>query len=222
MKTIQPTPRQLNILETWTRVSLATTDHIAALFFPTHGSPSKRASEHLKELEVMKLLEGYRGELSKPKVWRLAKRGRQLLLGETAKPPAPLTGFKVEHHLSITSCYVSLVQSGKCTKFVPELREKYGDNKIYAPDAFFVYDKKAYLLEVQRSPLSVERWAKKWAVASDFFDGNHHTKASFQYWAGKIIRPTIVVITSQPAENVQAGSRLPLSIRPKIIPTLEK
>ena len=138
------------------------------------------------------------------------------------RPPIPLTGFKVEHHLAITSCYVALVQTGKCTKFVPELREKYGDNKTYAPDAFFVYDKKAYLLEVQRSPLSVERWAKKWAVASDFFDGNHHTKASFQYWAGKIIRPTIVVITSQPAENVQAGSRLPLSIRPKIIPTLEK
>ena len=203
------TPKQTNIMATWTRISLADTDHIAALHFSANGSPSKRASEALKELELMGLVEGARRSIDKTKVWRLARKGRARIAN--AMKSEQLHGLKVSHHLAITSCYAALEKSGHLTRFTPELREPFG-TKVYAPDAFFVFDKRPYLLEIQLTPLSIKRWAEKWAIGAEYFDGFHHQKASFQHWPGRIIRPQIAVITRQPPDNVMAGSRLPLHI----------
>lgn len=203
---------QGTIMEFLTRIPIVSTDQVAR-FFSDNGSPNKRASEALTTLEAERIIEGRRREIGKAKVWRLTKKGRDMQ-GIT-RPPTPLQSMKTDHILSIGDAYLDLLSSGKLSRWTTELRETYrigNKERKYCPDAFFVFEGKPYLLEVQRSPLSVNRWGEKWNVATEFFDGGHYMKASFQLWEGKTIRPRIAVITDQAESQVTAGAKLPLLI----------
>jgi len=74
-----------------------------------------------------------------------------------------------------------------------------GRKRVYAPDALFFIDEKPFILEVQRTRLTKERWKKKWEVAESFFHG----------------KPTPVIIlvkTQQPKETVSSHTTLPVHV----------
>lgn len=199
---------------------LVTTDQIAT-YYSHRGSPTKRASETLTELEDKKLVEGKRRAIGESKIWRLTKRGRDAL--GCKQKPVSFTSGKLGHYLALTDVYQSLSRMGTLSRWMLELREPFeiGNRAYtYCPDAFFVFQneqgKKAFLLEVQTSPITSTRWGEKWAIASSFFESPVYKTASFQYVPNKIIRPRIVVISNQQPDTVQGGSKLTLIKAPSI------
>lgn len=147
-------------------------------------------------------------------MWRLSSIGRKHL-GIT-KPPIYLHSPKVEHILGVASIYIDLMLSGRLAYFKYEPQDKFycGKELVYAPDAFFILKEPyaSYVLEYQRSPLSSNRWAAKWAIASAFMDGGYYEKASWQVKKGFVIKPKIVVVSGQQVETVRAESSLPLVV----------
>jgi hypothetical protein len=131
----------------------------------------------------------------------------------------PFGSQKIDHTLMIGDVYLELMRKGKVYgfRFEPQddFKTRTGQQRKYCPDAFFGFGGRAYLLEMQLSSLSSSRWAEKWAVAQEFFDGGHHKNACWQPEGQKLI-PYILVVTSQPEETVKAGSRLPFKICKKI------
>jgi hypothetical protein len=109
-----------------------------------------------------------------------------------------------------------LLASGRLAYFRYEPKDEFhaGRKMVYAPDAFFILKDPyaAYLLELQRSNLSTNRWAQKWAIASAFFDGDYYQKASWQVIPKRVLRPKILAITGQSPEVVTAGSSLNMTI----------
>lgn len=189
----------------------------AVRYFRDYKHPSKRVSDMFRQLEEEKLVEGRRRSMGETKVWRLSKKGREEL-GVNRKP-LPLNATVLTHALAIGNVYLELKRTGGLLHFETELREEYtvgGKVKKYCPDAFFIYKKKPYLLEVQLTPLSSDRWAKKWETANEFFSGPH-LKASWQKYSKNPFRPEMVVLTKQNTEIVKAGSRIPLIIVQEII-----
>lgn len=195
------------ILTLMTYNPVISTNHVAR-YFSDRGSPQKRASEYLHELQTQKLVESRRRAIGESKVWRLSKKGRKQQ-GINIHPVA-LNSNKVNHYLAIASVYQELKRLGEVSEWRVELREKFGKD-VYAPDAFFVLKTqkgtKAFLLEVQSSPMTTKRWGEKWAIASRFFDENHYRSASFQFMEGKSFRPHVVVVSSQQPETVQGESK---------------
>lgn len=200
------------------RLPVVSTDHIAR-YFADRGSPAKRASEYLCYLESQRLLESQRRAIGQPKVWRLSKKGREQQ--NIDRRPVSLTSNKIPHYLALADAYQALRRRTdiKLLHWAVELREpfKLGSRSLtYCPDAFFTVERDgkrwAYLLEVQQSPLTSNRWAEKWAMATAFFDSDAVTSASFQVAKGHVLRPAIVVLTPQQPETVQGGSKLPIII----------
>lgn len=195
------------ILTLMTYNPVISTDNVTR-YFADRGSPSKRASEYLHQLESQKLVEGKRRAIGEPKVWRLSKKGREQQ--NVNRFPVALTSNKVNHYITIANVYQDLKRMGELKIWRVELREKFGKD-VYSPDAFFVLQTakgtKAFLLEVQESPLTTKRWGEKWAVASRFFESDDFKTASFQVIKDKVIRPNVIVISSQQPETVQGESR---------------
>lgn len=191
---------------------IVSTEHVAR-YFTHRGSPHKRASEALLKLEQQKIIEGRRRAMGEAKIWRLTKKGREE--HNITRQPVSFTSNKVGHYLAIASVYQDLKRIGELKRWAVELRETFGTQK-YCPDIFTVVVRggvaKAFLIEVQESPLTSTRWGEKWAVASAFFDSEELKTASFQVVPGKIIRPQIVALSSQQPETVQGASRLPIII----------
>lgn len=217
--TVDLKEKQKTILETLTNVRLLDTVQVANVLYADHGSPAKRASAALHELENLRLVEGRRREIGKAKVWRLSNKGRKLM-GIEQKPPA-LAGLKVDHHLAIADCYLKLSRAGTLKYWTHECREQFG-KKVYAPDAFFVWEGKPFLLEVQRSPLSSARWGEKWAMAAEYFDGGHYRKSSWQFWKPKIIRPNLLCLSDQNPSIILAGTALQIHVGDDIISLVSK
>jgi hypothetical protein len=120
----------------------------------------------------------------------------------------------VEHVLAIGDVLQALLASERLKYFIYEPKDEFnaGRKMFYAPDAFFILERGgSYLLELQRSNLSTNRWAMKWAVASAFFDGDFYKSASWQ--RGKVIlRPKIIAVTNQSPDVVTAGSSLNVTV----------
>jgi len=168
-------------------------------FFKEYGSPKKRASEMLCQMQEENLVEGKNREIGKPKIWRLTKHSRDLM-GITRRP-TPLTYRNIDHILSIGNVYLEVLDSGTLRSFQYEIREKNktGNFKVYCPDAFVQTDTASFFLEVQRSPLSRSNWREKWKVAKAFFKENPSTP--------------IITISDQRKEIVSFGAEgLPLSV----------
>lgn len=131
------------------------------------------------------------------------------------KRPLPLNSLKIDHALAIGDVWLTLVRTGKLQYFKYEPIDPFttgGRQKVYAPDAFFIYKNKPYLLELQLSPLSTIRWGEKWAVATSFFDEGHYKKATWQVIPNHILHPAIIVLSNQSPDVIQGGSLLNLSI----------
>lgn len=161
----------------------------------------------LTELSTDKLIEGQR-RLDKPKVWRLSNKGRKLH-GITKKPVA-LRSLKIDHYLAIADVLLQLREQGKLTAFDTEPREKFeilGRRRKYCPDAYFILNGRAYLLEVQIKRLSSDQWADKWAGA----------QAALRRVRWEQDPQKIVVVTKQQRKTV-GGYSLPLLV----VPTIEE
>lgn len=125
----------------------------------------------------------------------------------------PLNSMKIDHALAIGDVWLDMVLGGGLKYFVYEPKDEFNPGtgrRVYCPDAFFIHGGTAYLLEVQRSPLSTKRWAEKWAVASQYFDGGYYKSASWQVAQGRIIKPSIVVLSTQSPQVITAGTGLSL------------
>lgn len=177
----------------------------AATFFPDACSPNKRASQLLKEMEEEGLIEGKR-RLDKPKVWRLSKKGREIM--KVSKKPVPFTSRKVEHHLAVCHVLLQLRKRGKVSAFEHEPRERYGaptGSRMYCPDAYFIFNNRAYLLEVQLSAMSSTQWAHKWSSAQKALERVKWER-----------EPTKIVVLSKQQRETVGGFRLPLLVMPTI------
>lgn len=128
----------------------------------------------------------------------------------------PLTSSKIEHTLAIGDFYLYL--NNDLQNFIVEPQEKfsYHDKEMtYYPDAFFIYQNKAYLLEVQLHPLSSDRWSDKWQVANKFFESGAFKKASWINNPTRIFKPRIVVYSPrQYDKTILSGcNQSPLIVR---------
>lgn len=152
-----------------------------------------------------KLIEGKSREMGKSKVWRLTKKGRELTACH--RQPVPFQTMKINHILAVGQIFMTLYTSGRLQYW--QYEPSHAD---YYPDAFYLLGGKAFLLEVQRSPISSARWAKKWAQAARYFDSGTYVTAPWQVVRGATLTPRIVVVTSQMADTVAAGCELPIKI----------
>lgn len=209
--------RMAQILTMFTSCPIVSTDQVARLF--TNAQPDKRASAALVELEQDGLVEGRRREMGKPKVWRLTRAGHRKMAAPFAREP--LTSRKLEHWLALADMWVTLRAAGELLRWRVELREVYGGG-VYCPDAFYALrmpgGTQLRFLEVQLTEQTSDRWARKWAVASGFFDSPAFAKGSFQTFLGRDNKPVtikadqvkIVVVSKQQPDTITAGTRLPL------------
>ena len=126
------------------------------------------------------------------------------------KKPVPLKSLKIDHYLAIGDVLLELRTRGKLTVFDTEPREKFeilGKRRKYCPDAYFVFNGRAYLLEVQLKGLSTKQWSYKWAGAMEALRRVR--------WE---MEPTkILVLTKQQRQTV-GGMTLPLLV----VPTIEE
>lgn len=201
----QPENHRHRVLKLLSTVPAATTQQVAQLF-RGNGSPIKRASEQLRLLEQEKLTEGSRLP-NMAKVWRLTRKGRELT-GMTST--IPLSSPKVRHALALASLYLSLSQRDlKAFDYEPMQTYLRGlESFKYAPDAFTIVDRKAYVVEVQLKPLSRKEWSRKWTKGANVYfnrERQHFEGASWNRYAGKAIVPHFLVVTTQPLDIVSTG-----------------
>lgn len=186
----------------------------AARFFPHLKWAQKEASKYLKELEREKIVEGYDRRVGESKIWRLSLKGKKLY--EINKRAVPFTVRNIAHHLGLMDCYLDLREIEGGLWIEGELREeftnRFGKERKYCPDAFFLYQKQPYFLELQRSYLSRLNWGEKWKIANEFFgEGHMHTCSVAGYLEGYKAIP-IVVVTDQREEVVKSGADVPLIV----------
>ncbi len=178
-------------------VKLATTEQIARMYFSNHLSPSKRASECLTSLAKQKLVEGEIIKLGRPKIWRLTKKGRDRL--GISFVSLPFLTRQTNHRLAITDYYIHLCLTEKPLFFIHEYREPMENGSIFSPDAFFVWQRKAYFLEIQLTPISSVNWRKKWQVYERFY--RYIEKRTFQK-AKLPVAPIVHVASKQTRETI--------------------
>ena len=183
------------ILTALSQVPIATTKQLATLNMSLQ--PQKKASAILRDLELDHLVEGRYHE--RGKVWRLTRKGR------TTCGVSPVRLTNLSHALAVINLYFSL----RPAKWIYEPREPFehlGQKYEWRPDCIFVYQRKLYACEVQRSyPPGRSPWAKKWLIYNLYFNHGYYKEASFQKWAKSDIAPEILVITKQNPETVKAG-----------------
>lgn len=205
--------KKQRILFTLGLLPLVSTDLIARLF-PELKYPNKQASKLLKELEHEKLVEGYARRMGETKVWRLTRKGRQFL--DVKKNRIPFNTRKLSHYLKIAEAYFDLWDTGNLTDFTMEWREDFinneGNKRVYAPDAFFIYDKKPYFLEVQQSYLTRLKWAEKWKIAHEFYFEGNLASSNLPSLAKQGEMPQILVITDQKEPLVTGSARLDVRV----------
>lgn len=197
-----------NILLNFLALRVMSTYQVGRVNFRGIGSPWKRASKALLELEEAGLIEGMPNRpLQSPKLWRLSNVGRKLL-GVDYDPPR-FSSARIWHMARISDVYLDICDiDGKPRTFDVELREKEftfkGERTRYTPDAFFGFRGRPYLLELQteKSPLSAKRWGLKLEKAHHFLT-HHLADATWQkYGSGRLILPQVLIITEQSVEKV--------------------
>lgn len=170
----------------------------ASLFFRDYAHPTKRASEALTALAKKKLVEGRRRAIGEDKVWRLTKQGRTLQ--NTARYPTPLNSRHIPHKLAVVDFWLWLLDKGNLTHFETEPRYPIGASRAYCPDAYFINQNKEYFLEVQRTPITSERWREKWKLANEYFRQND-------------LSIKVIVITNQTHKTVKTGCHIDIHIQ---------
>lgn len=143
---------------------------------------------------------------------------------EVTKQPIRMNTSNLNHYLAIGDFYLYLKQNGNLIAFETELRERFAvgtKEKLYCPDAFFIWNGKIYVLEVQITPTSKDRWSKKHEIRNLFFDPirNYYHAASFQKYArnDKLIKPLMVIWSKSKESNVSHGSKERLIIFKELV-----
>jgi hypothetical protein len=133
----------------------------------------------------------------------MTRKGRTLTGTQTIK-------FEhIEHALAIADIYVSLSPSHFLYEPV-EVYEHVLKTYKWAPDFVYVHDRKLYAGEVQLTPLSERKWAKKWLAYNLYFSSTHYQSAKYQEWSSKgNLIPNIVVYTNQREDTVRNGYDVP-------------
>lgn len=184
-----------NILKALSQVPIATTKQLATL--NDSLDQTKKASRVLRELETEKLVQGEYHR--KEKVWSLSRKGRQLM------KCTPTKLNNLDHSLAVIGLYFSLQPA----RWMFEPVERFthlGRELVWNPDVIFVHQRKAYVCEVQLTPISSSQWEKrKWRHYNTFFNAGHFKQAAFQAWSNNVILPQFLVITSQQPETVKNG-----------------
>ncbi|KIL35880.1 hypothetical protein SD71_10855 [Cohnella kolymensis] len=110
----------------------------------------------------------------------------------------------LDHALSVIDLYFNL--KPKYWLYEPVERfEHLGKPYVWNPDCVFVYQKKVYVCELQRTKLTAKRWAGKWKAYNLYFSRNYFHSAAFQTWSPKIILPQFLCISSQSPDIVRNG-----------------
>jgi hypothetical protein len=115
----------------------------------------------------------------------------------------------INHNLAITDAWIELRARGELSHFRYELKERYrhiGKERVYAPDVFFGWNKKAFLMEIQLSALSRAQWKDKLKIAEEYFVHGYFRDASWQTRPDKTIRPRLVILTNQPEATVKQST----------------
>lgn len=176
--------------------------------------PQKRASETMIGLQDDKLIEGQIRSIGNTKLWRLTKKGRELMVVEWK--PKSFTHTTIDHILGIGNILFDLQQIGEVVDFKFELREPFlhkGKDHKFWSDAFFGFNGKAYLLEYQRTPLTSQRWAEKWENYNRYLGSTAFHKAFWnQHARGQYILPMTVVVTTQQPDTVKTGCKFPIKV----------
>lgn len=115
----------------------------------------------------------------------------------------------LEHALAIANLYITLNPS----HFLYEPIETF-DHALktykWAPDFTYVHVRKLYAGEIQLTPISEKKWARKWLPYNLYFSGTHHHSAKYQAWSNKgNLIPNIIVYTNQKPETVRSGFAVP-------------
>jgi len=183
------------------------------LYFQEYKQPNRRVSEVLNELQCEDLVEGKSREIGESKIWRLSKKGRQLM--EVDRHPMMMTLQNVNHMLKIGDIFFALEKSDNLQCFYPEPRLPFtnqkGVERTYCPDAFFVFNNQPYLLEVQLSPMARAGWAFKWEVAEQYVETDAIWSSQFSNWLSNSF-PPILVLSSQKNSIIQQSNSLTLYV----------
>lgn len=151
------------------------------------------------------MVEGKMTGFAAPKVWRLSKieRDRRGL-----QWPAPvLATRKTAHWLALTDCYLALCAIERPLKWVPEYREEIEGGVVFAPDAWAVWRRKPFFLEVQLTPLVTKKWDHKWAVYERYY-AKLAARRIQPTAPSRPVKPSIVVFSSQPFTALPRGIEL--------------
>lgn len=117
--------------------------------------------------------------------------------------------MKIRHWLTIGDVYLTLASTGKKLYFETELRETFkqgAKEAVFAPDVFFIFGGRAYLMEVQLKRMSKKEWSVKWSRWNEYFGGGNYRQASWQRFKkdGNLI-PFMLAISKQGSEMVSEG-----------------
>ncbi|MBD0381262.1 hypothetical protein ICC18_14145 [Paenibacillus sp. WST5] len=112
------------------------------------------------------------------------------------------------HWLTISDVYLALNATGLLKHFECELRLSYKHllkEYVYAPDLFFIWNKRAYLMEVQLKALSRKEWGEKWKRWNEYFNNGHHLQAPWQrFKQGGGLVPHMAALSKQDPEIVRS------------------
>ncbi|PGK51324.1 hypothetical protein CN918_26400 [Priestia megaterium] len=186
-------------------------------YFREYKQPNRRVSEVLNELQCEGLVEGKSREVGESKIWRLSKKGRQLM--EVDRHPMMMTLQNVNHMLKIGDIFFTLEQSDNLQCFYPEPRLPFVNDKdverTYCPDAFFVFDQQPYFLEVQLSPMAKAGWSYKWEVAEQYAQTDAIWTSPFSSWLTQSF-PPILVLSSQKDTTIRQSNSLTLHVHERL------
>lgn len=191
--------KKIKILQCLRTIPILTSKQFQKYFFPEYAFPEKRVSALLKSLEKDGFIQG-RTRQKKSKIWRLTKKGRDLLQYEL--PLIPLTSRKSEHIIGLGNIYLDIHEHEKMESFHFEPSYPFVDKEEnfgkYCPDALISWNGQLFCIEYQRTAISDKRWAEKWKVGLRYFESSYNTFQPI---------PKILVVCDQPNHVIQTGSK---------------
>lgn len=196
---------KIHVLRWLTEIPLISTKEVALFFAGRYQNPEKRASELLLSLEKDRVIQGVRLKINQSKLWRLTHHAK-IAFGARYRTLS-FTSPKTEHALLIGHFWKifylrSLVAKDLSFSFFYEPMFVLDEHTLYCPDAHVIWNTGGQVrncfLEVQKTPLSQERWGKKWYVAERFFSSQ--------------TKQPIIVLSNSPTSIVQSGSKLPIFV----------
>jgi len=188
------------------------------LYFQEYKQPNRRVSEVLSDLQREGLVEGKSREVGESKIWRLSKKGRELM--EVDRHPMVMTLQNINHMLKIGDVYFTLENADNLQCFYAEPRLPFVNDveveRTYCPDAFFVFNQQPYFLEVQLSPMSKAGWTFKWEVAEQYVQSGAIWTSPLANWLTHSF-PPILVLSSQKEATINQSSNLILHIHERLL-----